>query len=291
MAKALESHDICSNPIAGRGKCYESFEKHVRTVVNLEVEVLKVASTYARSEYGRYVKSVLGSEQARQLDEIISGVNTVLATYHDIGKCTMANQKSLRRQGTAPKHEYVSVGVFGAIAELSLAKLGLRGMDIVKAMAPICTAIILHHHAIRGGNIESQPNLKDDDFKCSWRCLETVEDLAGSLLVDEATYMNNVPKLYSEFYKYKYLFTSFRATLPYQPHCYRVASLLNIPLAVADNLSAMINREECLSDSDLPNLLRFLLSTRIPNGFARDLLNRELLFGRLYSKLKFCKRT
>lgn len=296
MAKVLESRN-CNNPIAGFGKvnnCYESFEKHVRTIIDLEMDALKVASTYASLEYGRYLWSILGPELSEQLSELVLNVNTILAIYHDIGKCTIPNQVSLRERGTAPEHEYVSARVFRTIATLTLNRLSLEDAEINVITAPMYIAIILHHHAIRGGKVRtsrsSRYDLKDEDLKCIWKCLEGVKDLAGSFLVDEAIFMSEALKHYRR-YNYDIKYKEELRPYYYRARAYRVASLLSVPLAVADNLSAMRNRSECLSNDESLSLRGFLQNIKISDSFVKGFLNRELVFERLHSKLKCLQET
>lgn len=290
MAKASRSRDLCERPIAGRGEeCYESFEDHVRAIVEIERKRLSASSRYASSEYLRYLERVLGS-YADRVVAVIHDVNTLVAVFHDVGKCTYGNQRSLRERGTAEDHEFLSVWILGATMDAALAELGEN--LALKALAPVHLAVLLHHHSMRGGKLGrvrdavGAYSIGDVDARCAWRCLSSVKDLVPTLLPeDEEAYARRVvgfrerfPRIISEI-----AYWIPRATDSCRPGAYRVAVLLSSVLLVADVVAARLNRRgPCRSGTlgEVANERVYPVGERdiADEVFVREFLKREELF-------------
>lgn len=278
----LKSPSQCDNPIAGRSEtCCESFRDHVKTIIEIERELLRVSSEYASSEYSRYLIEELGP-CANYVRRSVLDVNSLVALFHDIGKCTLQNQQSLKKRGTAPHHEFYSVRLLEAAMSVVLPELD--ECLAFKALAPAYLAILLHHHSIRGKELKNikyeleKRSISDyRDIECSWKCLSSAIDLVPGLYINRDLYVRRVASSHGKIADYiGGLVHHVPTESSYQPKAYRVAVLLSSVLLVADVMAAKLNRELCLTkeERDKTEVLRAMVKSR---GFADSVFVEEFL--------------
>jgi len=147
---------ICRDPIAGcnieyKNLCYETIADHVGRMLEKYRELRGSLRAAISDAYRGYIEELeeLGDEFRQVKDSpmtrILLGCDLVelAIAFHDVGKCTLENQKSLRDRCTAPLHEVVSAAYLYSVA------ISLDRRYGILISTPLILGILLHHHALR----------------------------------------------------------------------------------------------------------------------------------------------
>jgi len=147
---------ICRDPIAGcnieyKNLCYETIADHVGRMLEKYRKLRGSIRAAISDAYRGYIEELeeLGDEfrqvKNSPMTRILLGCDLVelAIALHDVGKCTLENQKSLRDRCTAPLHEVVSAAYLYSVA------ISLDRLYGILISTPLILGILLHHHALR----------------------------------------------------------------------------------------------------------------------------------------------
>jgi CRISPR-associated endonuclease Cas3-HD len=279
---------LCEEYIAGCDKtvgCVETLTDHVRSMVDILRGPLKRLASYAEREYLYLTIKALklgGSTTSdAELAEVFRSTSLVevLAVFHDLGKCTLSSQRSLRESCTAPYHEVTS-------AALLLAYLTSIGGSKPAIVIPPVLSVLLHHHAMRGlshlyehvrrinlGSADLESVLKGLHCACEVLRVPRVEEFStwiqGMGLGRFTEALKRLLELIESSKGNSDTGSTSGVTLA---EVYRVSILLTATLSVADNVAASLNRRYCGRFG-----VQEALRAGTLHGFVRSLLAREIL--------------
>jgi len=226
------------------------------------------------SDYISYVKNesmkIRGSSVGVNISKIIDPVKTAVL-FHDLGKCTKKNQISLSRNCTAPNHEVISAAIAYHYIDTLVKKHSHPGTNIISILysAPITLSILLHHHSMRSlKDLRIDEILKElrieEDKTYFTRCIEESSDLYSELIKDNL--VDNIKKLSNE--------DLMRASIGIKSqmnlfnhrdryimqlskfYIYPIAIMITFIIYITDTLSAILNRDVCVSINDPRAFLR-----------------------------------
>ncbi len=275
--------ELCTEPIAGcdrENNCLESLTNHVESMIRILRGPTRRLTLYAERDYlslleflasGRY--SLGNTSFIKELQN--TSVLEILAVFHDLGKCTLFSQESLRENCTAPYHEILS-------ATLLLAYLSFLGADPpIAAVGPPVLAVLLHHHAMRSLDDvrhriqNTQINTKSEDLECVLECLNSLLKVVDMPQANEFSSHIRSQGLEKYIKGLTKLINSLKADDKKENHVliriYKSSILLTEVLSIADNFAATKNRKYC-KEAQVDGAQQI----GILHGFIRPLLNREL---------------
>lgn len=280
--------ESCEEYIAGCDKdvgCVETLVDHVRSMAEVLRRPFRSLAHYVEREYLHLARTLeLGgySTGTTKLMEDLQGdsLMEILVAFHDLGKCTLSSQRSLRKRCTAPYHEVTS-------AALLLAYLNFLGARTLLEVLPLVLAVLLHHHAMRGlGHVREQIRqirLDPEDLESALRGLCCVCEILRVPRIEEFSLWvraeglgkfiralgNLLEAVESPVGGVGILGSDLGASLA---RVYRSSILLTATLSVADNVAATLNRKLC-------GEVRVWEALRVGTlyGFVRYLLAREIV--------------
>lgn len=279
---------LCEEYIAGCDKtvgCVETLTDHVRSMVDILRGPLKRLASYAEREYLYLTTKALklgGSTTGdTELAEVFRSTSLVevLAVFHDLGKCTLSSQRSLRESCTAPYHEVTS-------AALLLAYLTSIGGSKPAIVIPPVLSVLLHHHAMRGlshlyehvrrislGSADLESVLKGLRCACEVLSVPRVEEFSTWIQgMGLGRFTEALKRLLESIESSKGISDAGSTSGVTLAEVYRISILLTATLSVADNVAASLNRRYC-GRFDVQEALR----AGTLHGFVRSLLAREIL--------------
>ena len=270
---------ICRDPIAGcndkyKNLCYETIADHVGRMLEKYRELGGSLRAATSDAYRGYIEELEGlGDEFRQVKDspvtrILLGCDLVelAIALHDVGKCTLENQKSLRDRCTAPLHEVVSAAYLYSVAVSLDRRYG------VLVSTPLILGILLHHHALRSLEdvVREIGKVKIASEDCT--CVPVCASIGLSMACPE---LDNVVKnggvrCFNEYLQEvgqaitRILDPRMRRVLKRVPErAYGVAVTLSGILSLLDRYSAGVNRS-CgrMSERDLDRDVREFLERR-----------------------------
>ncbi|MGC8987808.1 CRISPR-associated endonuclease Cas3'' [Infirmifilum sp.] len=310
--KTRVSEKTCSDPIACHKQgCRERLEEHVKLMTEIIKGPLATLVLYAEREYARATQKMLENDKELQdnlrsvfeklLEDLEEkGILKMLVAFHDLGKCTRNFQDSLEKNCSAPYHEalsaYLLYHYFECLASVTTGfnneDLSKHRVSLLKLVYPLILAVILHHHAMRDPNevFDESPRelskyVTENDTSCLQICSEKIFKA-----VDLSLPPNCIEGVKLDEQHLKEFFRSLKTltgTLRILPSLYRAALLLVLPLSIADNLAAYVNRSLCVQEKTDPwSLVKKVMKDSRFSGFVRDFISSEELRRQLRGILR-----
>jgi CRISPR/Cas system-associated endonuclease Cas3-HD len=284
---------LCEEYIAGCDKtvgCVETLTDHVRSMVDTLRGPLKRLASYAEREYLYLTTKALklsGSTTGNaELAETFRSTSLVevLAVFHDLGKCTLSSQRSLRESCTAPYHEVTSAALLLAYLTF-LTSIGGSKPAIAGVIPPVLS-VLLHHHAMRGlnhlyehvrrislGSADLESVLKGLRCACEVLRVPRVEEFSTWIRgMGLGRFTEALKRLLESIESSKGISDAGSTSGVTLAEVYRISILLTATLSVADNVAASLNRRYCGRFG-----VQEALRAGTLHGFVRSLLAREIL--------------
>jgi CRISPR/Cas system-associated endonuclease Cas3-HD len=239
---------------------------------------LQTLTAYAERDYLSLLKFLASRKCDPSITDFIkkfqsSSISEILVVFHDLGKCTLPSQESLRKNCTAPYHEILS-------ATLLLAYLTFLGSCCPAVAGPPVLAVLLHHHAMRGLDDvrhqiqNTQINTRSEDLKCVLKCLNSLLKVVDLPQINEFSSWISSQDL-GKYIRGLAMFIDSLKVGGKEEHLltriYKSSILLTAVLSIADNVAASENRKYCGKVQ-----VREVQQIEILHGFIRYLLDREL---------------